>query len=159
MAGGVDSRGAALFLIPVNGGTPRRLIDARAASPLWSPDGALILYSGPFAAGYSDLLAIHPDGTPAEVPRLRVRPGGYRFLPDGRHLVFLQTNAWLDFRVLDLGTKETRPLTRFGNRAEIQTFDIAPDGKSIVFDRIVPNSDIVLIDLPRPGTAAPGPVR
>jgi hypothetical protein len=29
------------------------------------------------------------------------------------------------------------------------TFDITPDGKQIVFDRLRENSDIVLIDLPK----------
>ena len=28
-------------------------------------------------------------------------------------------------------------------------FDISPDGKRIIFDRLSDNSDIVLIDLPR----------
>jgi hypothetical protein len=30
----------------------------------------------------------------------------------------------------------------------IQSFDITPDGKQIVFDRVRENSDIVLIDIP-----------
>jgi len=36
----------------------------------------------------------------------------------------------------------------------MQTFDVTPDGKQIVFDRLRENSDIVLIDLPA-GTSAP----
>ena len=31
----------------------------------------------------------------------------------------------------------------------MRTFDITPDGKQIVFDRLRENSDIVLIDLPK----------
>jgi hypothetical protein len=31
----------------------------------------------------------------------------------------------------------------------MRTFDITPDSKQIVFDRLRENSDIVLIDLPR----------
>jgi hypothetical protein len=31
----------------------------------------------------------------------------------------------------------------------MRTFDVAPDGKSIVFDRLRRNSDIVLFDLAR----------
>jgi len=31
----------------------------------------------------------------------------------------------------------------------MRTFDITPDGKQIVFDRVRENSDIVLIDLSR----------
>jgi hypothetical protein len=49
-----------------------------------------------------------------------------------------------------LATKTTRQLTRLSDRGGwIQTFDITPDGKEIVFDRIRENSDIVLIDLPK----------
>lgn len=44
--------------------------------------------------------------------------------------------------------KKTRRLTRLGNRDAMRTFDITPDGKQIVFDRLRENSDVVLIDLP-----------
>jgi len=53
-----------------------------------------------------------------------------------------------DFWLLDLATKKTRRLTRLNNRATMRTFDITPDGKEIVFDRLRENSDVVLIDLP-----------
>ena len=88
---------------------------------------------------------------------MRVRPGAYRFLPDSKRIVYLRTNAWLDFRMLDLVTKKDRDLTRFTNRGEVRTFDVTPDGKFVVFDRATPNSDIILIDLPKPGAGAPGP--
>jgi len=59
-------------------------------------------------------------------------------------------NLSLNFSLLDLTTKTTRPLTRFRNQGyDMQTFDITPDGKQIVFDRLRENSDIVLIDLPK----------
>ena len=54
-----------------------------------------------------------------------------------------------DFWLLDLTTKTTRQLTRLNNSAAMRTFDITPDGKQIVFDRLRENSDIVLIDLPK----------
>jgi hypothetical protein len=54
-----------------------------------------------------------------------------------------------DFVLLDLKTKTTRPLTRLDNAATIRTFDVTPDGKQIVFDRMRDNSDLVLIDLPK----------
>ena len=41
-----------------------------------------------------------------------------------------------DFWLLDLATKTTRQLTHLSDRGRIQTFDIVPDGKAIVFDRI-----------------------
>ena len=54
-----------------------------------------------------------------------------------------------DFWLLDLATKKTRPLSHLDNSATMRTFDITPDGKQIVFDRLRDNSDIVLIDLPK----------
>jgi len=36
------------------------------------------------------------------------------------------------------------------NAATIRTFDVTPDGKQIVFDRLRDNSDLVLIDLAKP---------
>ena len=58
----------------------------------------------------------------------------------------------MDFALLDLTTMKTRPLTHLNDRAAMRTFDITPDGKQIVFDRLRENSDIVLIDLPKNGT-------
>jgi tricorn protease-like protein len=54
-----------------------------------------------------------------------------------------------DFWFFDLKTGSTRQLTRLSNQGKLQTFDITPDGKQIVFDRSRENSDIVLIELPK----------
>jgi hypothetical protein len=55
-----------------------------------------------------------------------------------------------DFALLDLTTMKSRPLTQLSNPAAIMTFDITPDGKKIIFDRLRENSDIVLIEFPKP---------
>jgi Tol biopolymer transport system component len=52
-----------------------------------------------------------------------------------------------DFWLLDLASKKTRQLTRLSEPAAMRTFDISPDGRQIVFDRVRDHSDIVLIDL------------
>ena len=148
VAGGVDKDGPALFKIPANGGEPLRIVSGPADNPAWSPDGSLIAYGGPLVAGQTALTWARPDGTPVDLPAVRVRAGGYRFLPDGKGLVFRPTDAAPDFWLLDLATKTTRQITHLSDRGgRIQTFDITPDGKQIVFDRIRENSDIVLIDL------------
>ena len=51
--------------------------------------------------------------------------------------------GWL----LDLATMESRRLTQLDQGAEIRTFDVTPDGKRIVFDRLSEHSDLVLIEL------------
>lgn len=92
---------------------------------------------------------------------MRVRPGGYRFLPNGSGLVYLPFLQSLDFWLLDFATKTPRQLTRLTNQGVLRTFDMTPDGKQIVFDRSRENSDIVLIDLPStsPSPAPAGETR
>ena len=53
-----------------------------------------------------------------------------------------------DFWLLDLATKQSRRLTQLTDPDPMRTFDVTPDGKQIIFDRLPQNSDIVLIDLP-----------
>lgn len=109
------------------------------------------MYGGAFVAGQVDLLGIRADdGTAVKLPRLRVGPGRYRFLPDGTGLVYLVDIQTTDFWRLDLATGKSRQLIRLSAPGMVQNFDITPDGKEIVFDRLQENSDIYLIDLPAP---------
>ena len=164
-AGGRDAEGVGLFAIPLDGGAPRRLVSAVATDPVWSPDGDFIVYTGPFSGGTATartagapLKAVRPDGTTYDLPPvslpgesredLRVSPDGYRFLSQTR-LVYRPRPEALDFWLFDLVTGERRQITRLSNKGNVRGFDITPDRKQIVFDRIRQNSDIVLIDLPR----------
>jgi Tol biopolymer transport system component len=149
VTGGKDAQGSGLFKIPVDGGASVRLVAAdQAINPVWSPDGKLIVYAGSFVAGTVPLLGIRPDGAPVKLPPVRSRVGGsYRFLPDSTGLVYLPREESLDFWLLDFATQKTRPLTHLSDRGRLNTFDITPDGKQIVFDRSRENSDIVLIEL------------
>jgi Tol biopolymer transport system component len=151
VAGGRDAQGPALFKISVDGaGEPVRLVDGQAANPVWSPDGNLIVYAGRSVIGQVELLGVRPsDGVAVELPHVLVRPGGYRFLPNGSGLVYLPRIQGQDFWLLDFATKTSRPLSRLSNLGALRTFDITPDGKYIVFDRSRQNSNIVLIDLPK----------
>ena len=149
VTGGRDAQGPGLFKIPVDSGVPVRLVTGQAVNPVWSPDGNVIVYAGRFFTGQVELLGVRPDGTAVEMPPVRARPGGYRFLPDGTGLVYLPFIPSLDFWMVDFATKAHRQLTRLGNQGALGTFDVTPDGKAIVFDRSRMNSDIVLIDLPK----------
>ena len=146
VAGGHNAQGPALFVIPVDGGTPVPLLPGKWVNPVWSPDGKVILYAGRSLVGQVQLLAVRPNGVPVELPDLWVRPGGYRFLHNSSGIVYLPRIHALDFWLLDFATGQTSPLTRFGNHGTLRTFDITPDGQAIVFDRSRQNSDIVLIE-------------
>jgi hypothetical protein len=72
----------------------------------------------------------------------------HRFTPDGKALIYLRGLApGEDFWRLDLTTRETKLLARLGHVTSM-SFDITPDGKQIVFDRVRENADIAVIDLP-----------
>lgn len=150
--GGVEGDNAGLFKIPVDGGEPTRIADGQARRPVWSPGGDLIVFAGPQIGAQAPLIAVRPDGTPVELPEIKVSfgRGGTRasFLPDGGGLVYMQGLARVqDFYLLDLASMETRRLTSLEDPAEMRTFDVTPDGAELVFDRMKPNSDVVLIEL------------
>jgi Tol biopolymer transport system component len=147
--GGSDERGPGLFKLSVDGQSVVRLSDGPATNPVRSPDGGLILYTGPFVAGRAPLQGMRRDGTPVRLPTMTVRQGAYRFLPDGSGVVYLPDLQSRDFWLLDLASGSRRQLTRFTDRRRLETFDITPDGRRIVFDRQDENWDVVLIDLPR----------
>ena len=149
VAGGIDDRGLGLFKIPLDHGAPVRLITGTARDPVWSSSLDLIVFTGANVSVDAPLLATRPDGTPVELPAIRLRVGGkrYRFLPNGLALVYTQGPfPAQDFWLLDLATKKSRQLSRLSNSAATQSFDVTVDGTQIVFDRVRDNSDIVLID-------------
>ena len=133
-------------------GAAQRLSKGTATNPIWSPDGSVIVYTGPVVASQGTLVMVHADGTPAEALDIKVRVGTehYRFVPGRQQLVYIPTPSQVvpeNFWILDLETKKTRQLAAFNSRST-RTFDITADGSAIIFDRLKDNSNLVLIDLP-----------
>ena len=155
VAGGRDANGSALFLIPVDGGPVVRLREGNWVNPLWSPDNKIIVYAGQSVIGQVQLLGVRPDGTPVDLPTVMVRPGGYRFLPDGSGLVYIPRIQALDFWLFDLTSKTPRQLTKLDNRGALRTFDVTTDGRYVVFDRSRQNSNIALFDRTNAAATAP----
>ena len=110
------------------------------------------MYSGPQVySGLSHVLGVRPDGAPVELPLIEIFAHGkrVRFLPDGGGLIYMKSSAnyHQDFWLLDMATMENQQLTQLDDAGTINAFDITPDGRRIVFDRLRDHSDIVLIDL------------
>jgi Tol biopolymer transport system component len=149
-----EGAGVRVFKIPADGGPPVRLVDSVSSNPVWSPDGSFILYSGTPRARSAQMKAVTPDGQPYPVPVLSVDRIGdsYRFLPDGKRLVVkLGGFRRQDFWLFDIASGQRRQLTSLQPGQSLQRFDVSPDGKRIVFERVRENSDVVLIELPPPG--------
>ena len=115
-------RWAGLFKIPGRmAATPVRLVTGQAVNPVWSPDGRPDCVRRPTRRGPDGARSwVRPDGTPVDLPAVRVRPGGYRFLRrwHGSGLPARQRHR-SDFWLLDLAAKTTRQLTRLSDRGRI----------------------------------------
>ncbi len=140
-----------LFLVPADGGPPERIVDGVAYSPVWSPDGRFIAYAEGRGGRLWRLKGVTPDKRPVPLPELTLARNGnrYRFMPDGKSLIVMQgeirsQNFWR----LDLASNKLTQVTDLKPGIETRSFDISPDGKTILFDRYRENSDVVLIDLP-----------
>jgi len=146
---GHDDKGSALFIISVDSGVAKRLLDGAWVNPIWSPKGDLIVCrSTKSVLGQVTVRSVKEDGTVVELPFMS-RPGGYRFLPDGKGLVYLPRIQGLDFWLFEFATGKSQQLAELDNKGALRTFDISRDGKSIVFDRSRQNSNVVLIELPK----------
>jgi Tol biopolymer transport system component len=170
----VQGKTRGLFKVPLQGGAATILANAPSPSsnPVWFPDNSLIVYSEAGLGRYNILGAVRPDGTPYKLPSLaareenrvlveffptifstpgvRVRSQGerYRVTPDSKSLILMfGTTKSQQFHLFNVATGEVRPLTNFRPGYAMRTFDISPDGKTILFDRRKDNSDIVLIEL------------
>jgi len=155
VTGGEDLDGLpGLFKVSVDGDRVEKIVEGQALHPVWSPTEELIVYHGPQVGPVSPAMGVRPDGAPVDLPPLEILVAGQRvrFLPDGRGLIHLKssTNFQQDFWLLDLSTMQDRRLTELHAAGTLNTFDITPDGKQIVFDRLSEDSDIVLIELASP---------
>ena len=55
-------------------------------------------------------------------------------------------NLWL----IDLDTGAERQLTNLAPEFDIRDFDISPDGREVVLERVQERSNVVLLDLSQP---------
>ena len=142
-----------LFRVPVDGRSPAPFIKEYSVDPTWAPDGRFVVYSGPDIGTTFSVGAVTADAAPHPLPALTLTRGARHlaFLPGGRALVLLRgeiqhKNLWL----IDLETGAERQLTNFTPEFDIRDFDVSPDGREVVLERVQERSDVALLDLPSP---------
>jgi serine/threonine protein kinase/Tol biopolymer transport system component len=149
-----DGRGTRIFKVPVSGGKAIPLSDALSYDPLWSPDGAFILYSERPIRNRTPLKAVTPNREPWPLRPIELSGNprvSYRFLPKRSDVIVtleVVVGQTQEFHWVGLETKATsRKLATLEEGSRVRNLDVSPDGKQIVFDRVVNNSDIVWMNL------------
>ena len=140
-----------LFRVPIDGRPPVRFLQAYAVDPAWAPDGRLVIYSGPDVGTTFPVNAVSVDATEQPPAGMTLTRGSRHmtFLAKGRSLVFLRgdiqhKNLW----IRELSTGAERQLTNIAPDFDIRDFDISPDGREVILERVRERSDVVLLDLP-----------
>jgi Tol biopolymer transport system component/DNA-binding winged helix-turn-helix (wHTH) protein len=140
-----------LFKIPETGGAAVALTNEYALDPVWSPSGSFLVYTAADVGTVFDLRAVSADGTPHAIPKVTLNRGSRRlaFLGSDEHTLVILRGALShkEFFAVDLRTGTERQLTDLGPGQVIGDFDVAADGRRIVFDRAREESDIALIEL------------
>ena len=140
-----------LFRVPIGGSSPASFISEYSVDPAWAPDGQFVVYSGPDIGTTFSVKAATAGAAAHRLPALTLTRGARHlaFLPDGRALIYLRgeiqhKNLWL----VDLETGAERQLTDLAPDFDIRDFDISPDGREVVLERVQGHSDVLLLDLP-----------
>ena len=142
-----------LFRVPINGGSPTPFVGEYSVDPAWAPDGRIVVYSGPDIGTIFSVKAVTAVAAPHPLPALNLTRGARHlaFLPGGRALVFLRGEIQhKDLWLINLETSAERQLTHLAPEFDIRDFDISPDGRDLVIERVQERSNVVLLDLPRP---------
>jgi Tol biopolymer transport system component/DNA-binding winged helix-turn-helix (wHTH) protein len=141
-----------LFKIPDPEGPQVALTKDYALDPAWSPSGDFLVYTGADVGTVFEVHAVGADGAPHAIPKLSLTRGSRRlaFLgADEQTLVILKgAQSHKEFWAVDLRSGGQRALTDLGEGPVIGDFDVAADGRTIVFDRAREESDLALIELP-----------
>jgi Tol biopolymer transport system component len=149
----VDDHGVPhLFRVPIDGRPAATFVREYSVDPVWSPDGSFVVYSGPDIGTTFSVKAVTAEAAPHPLPALTLTRGARHmaFLPGGRALVLLRGEIQhKDLWLIDLETGTERQLTNLTPEFDIRDFDVSPDGREVVIERVQERSNVVLLDLPR----------
>jgi Tol biopolymer transport system component len=141
-----------LFSVPLDGRSPARFVEEYSVDPVWSPDGDIVVFSGPDIGTTFPINAVKADSSAHALPKLTLTRGARHvsFMPGRRTLVVARgdlqhKNLWL----IDLETGAEYQLTNLAADFEMRDFDISPDGRELVLEQVQEHSDVVLLELPQ----------
>jgi Tol biopolymer transport system component len=136
-----------LFRIALDGATVP-LVQEYAVDPVWSPRGDLFVYSGPDIGTTFQLKAVNPGAGPRAIPNPTLTRGArrVRFLHTRPALVVMRGEIHhKDLWLIDLQNGGERQLTHLPADFDVRDFDISPDDRELVVERVEERSGIVLI--------------
>jgi Tol biopolymer transport system component len=141
-----------LYNVPVAGGSPALFVREYSTDPAWAAGERFVLYSGRDIGTTFSVKGATAEGAQVPLPALTLTRGARHLalLRGGNSLVVLRgeiqhKNLW----VIDLKTGAQRQLTALPPDFDVRDFDISPDGREIVLERLQQRSDIVLMYLPQ----------
>ena len=128
-----DGNASIVYVLPVKGGTPRR-VTAKGPSYLhgWSPDGKYLVYTGERDGEFDIYKIAASGGAETNLTNTKGLDDGPEFTPDGRYIYFNSTRS---------GTMQIWRMKPDGSEQEQVTNDeynnwfphLSPDGQWIVF--------------------------
>lgn len=131
-------------------GPPSPLVARFGLNPVWSPDGRMVIYSGPDVGTRFTLAAATAEGAEAPLRDIALPRGArrVRFTSAGSALVVMRGDfRHKDLWRIDLDSGAERPLTALTADFLIRDFDLSADGRELIVERVQEHSDIVLIEL------------
>jgi WD40 repeat protein len=137
-----------LMRISLRGESSLPLVSEYSVDPLWSPDGNFLLYYGADVGTSFPVRAAAADGRPYPIAALML-PRGSRiaFTRDPQTLFVLRVDpGHMTLLQVDLPTGRQRTLYELPGTFIARDFDVAPDGREIVLDRVEGTSDVALIE-------------
>jgi Tol biopolymer transport system component len=147
---GAGGEADALWIVPIDGGTPTQLVKGPAYTSLdVSPESKSIVFISAEDPNRPTLVVCDLPACTARRTLSAPALTRMRWTPDGREIAYVGpgSNLW----VLPLDGKPPRQLTRFTDGRTIANFAWSRDGKRLAVARATVKDDIVLFSGLRPG--------
>jgi Tol biopolymer transport system component len=139
-----------LFKVPLDGGAPTSFVNEHASDPVWSPQGDIVAFSGADVGTTYPIRAVTADGGAITMPALTLTRGARHltFLPQRRTLLVMRGEiAHKDLWRVDLETGSEQQVTELAPDFVVRDFDLSPDGRELLLERVQEHSDVVLVEL------------